>query len=1594
MLPITPDERIQKTVNIWKNKLLDLTKRNRALNFKINRVSTVTIIDKLPAVIFRLLCLQKKSLKFRPQNVGEEIPEAEINDTRSVFDDFETDSELPVQNNLFARLETDALPANNTDDLLQTNATPKNLDKSLRRIDEQARSIIEEQGVNALYLSLGMLHYTESKDSEIVFKAPLILVPVEINRGSANTGYKVSATDEEVIVNPSLAEYLHQNFGISLPELPDSSEIADDYDLQNFFELTNAGIANQRDWSLSNEIYLGLFSFQKLAMYKDLENNVNAIGNNRIFQQIINKEGNTFIGLPDGIREINLDEHFAPENCMQVVDADSSQLRAIATVSQNYDLVLQGPPGTGKSQTITNLIAQALATGKSVLFVAEKMAALDVVHRRLCEVGLGEFCLELHSTKANKRSVMQELRKALDASLNRVPPNEMDTQRLAYVRNRLTLYVNAVHEPYGTLGVSPFQIYGEFNKTLDAREIFLNADIANVSAPDLDEVLRDIDDLAAASDAIGSPQKHPWRETVKTFYSQFLLNEIEQIGTQLLARITTLVDEAEKLESILGLPHIKTLVDIEAASAVSAVVARSPGAPFSVLVNEAWNNPPPESSKLIETGRRAKELRRLVETNFIPQIFDTDPTEEIEYIETKKAGAFGFKAFFARRYRTIKKRWLALRLPLYEASLVEQAQDMRLVSEYLTNRDQLVSTEELGSQLFGSLWQGESSNWDALENYVSWVLEFRQLYIQKGLKEQVIATATQTAPDLTFVQTLRNMVIDIEELLTNFAVAVGWPKDYFSNWELSSISSRISEMIENLNLAPRWASFEIARQKIETGFANEVLDWILGETISFIELPKSFRRAFYQKWLTMVVKERIELREFNSIYHEQRVKEFKELDEQILRQNRSNLVVNMRNALQLGLQDDQIKHQKSVLHRELNKQRKIMPLRVLMKNCLNVIRSIKPCFMMSPQTVAQLLDAQKGQFDLVLFDEASQLPTEDAVGSIVRGRQLVVVGDQKQLPPTNFFAVVGGQVNYEKDEDDQPIFHDSESVLEEVQSSGVPSSRLKWHYRSAHESLITFSNVSFYDADLHTFPSNETEAYDSGLQFEYVAEGIYEGKGLNLVEARCVADAVVEHARVNPDATLGVGTFNLRQQIAIQDELESRRRNDPRLEPFFDRSKREPFFVKNLENIQGDERDVIFLSVTYAKARDGRLRYNFGPLNNDNGWRRMNVLTTRARKQMKVFSSIKSSDIQVNDTTSKGAKLLRDFLRYAELRLLDSPTITGADTESPFEREVLVELTRRGVSLEPQVGVSGYKIDFGVYDDEVRDKFVCGLECDGVAYHSSESARDRDRLRQQVLERRGWEIHRVWSTDWFKDREGQIERLLGLIEQSRETERRKAKDKEAISVLFPDKSGDSNNDQPDLNAFDIEKLDDGSEEENGFYVQPEISPYRIAAPEVPSTYGSFLYALPYEVEKVILEILESESPIHKKDLFTRVASVWGQRAGSQISSRIEQVLRSISQIQMRNDFVYASVQRIIVRRRDGTGIPADRIATEEIREAILLVLRTGHKFEKQELINEVRKLFGFNRTGASLQNVIEPVVDQLIGEGILGQASTGIGLCN
>lgn len=1596
------DTRIAASVSAWQRKLLDLTKRNRAINFRPAKVSTVAIVDEQPAEVFRQLVLRQKAMKFHPapEKNGTEAASqpVSVEAAESSAGDHDLE-EYEGTGNEFAPYDPAELDARHTDDYLQTSSPREGLDRSLRRLDEQARSTVEEQGVNTLFLALGMLHYRQSQDSEETFRAPLVLIPVTLTRSSARSAYTVRAAEDDPVVNPALAEYLRNNFGIELPALPDSAAMSEDYDLQALLQTTKDAIQREPGWSVTTDIYLAPFSFQKFAMYKDLEQNADALVRHGLIRQLITRAGDVrsgaAIGLPDDVRQMELDREFPPEQTAQVVDADSSQLRAIAAVARDHDLVIEGPPGTGKSQTITNLIAQALSVGKSVLFVAEKMAALGVVHDRLVKAGLGEFCLELHSTKANKRDVMRALAAALDASLQTTAGTVSATERLPQVRATLTEYANAVHAPSGTIGISPFRAYGELGRVLAAPRVRYGGPIdGSVERETLEQTVRDLEDLAAAATAVGTPATHPWRDATKTFYSEDDLETVRELAERLEKELAELTARAAAVQEAFSLPPVATFADVETAASIAEVLHRSPGAPLSVLGNDAWNQPPAEATSLVERGRSLERLKGRVAKQFTPEVLEQAHESDIAYVEQKAQGLFSFLAIFDGRWRAIKRRWMQYRLSSYQASLVQQANDMKQVDRLRRARGKLGESEARGQDLFGGLWQGERSNWDVLENYIRWVVEFRGVCVRHGLAGKALEVAAKPAPDTSDIDELRRAAQVASVTLAQLRAVVSWPADYLAQAPLADIALRARALGAGVRLGPQWAAFAAAYRTAADSLAGEVVALAMSGEITFQDLAAAFQRAFYMKWLSAVVQQRPALERFHTMTHEERVAEFRRLDQRVLVENRSRLVGQLRDRAQNMLREPDAAAAMPFLRGQIVRQRGHAPLRQTMRQAGAAVRAIKPCFMMSPLTVAQLLDGAAPSFDLVIFDEASQLPPEDAVGAIIRGKQLVVVGDPKQLPPTNFFAVNAGTVATTLGEDDTPVYDDAESILEQYMGAGVPMSRLKWHYRSAHESLIAFSNVQFYDSDLYTFPSVERGTDRYGLQFEHVPDGVYEGKGLNAAEARRVADEVVRFAkeqlrkqeRGEAPQSLGVGTFNLRQQLAIQDELEQRRRDDPSIEPFFDRGASEPFFVKNLENIQGDERDVIFISVTYARANDGKLRYNFGPLNGENGWRRLNVLATRARQRMRVFSSMRGDEINPASTTSRGAQLLREFLTYAERGRLESLSASlSADTESPFEAEVLRDLVDRGYQVVPQVGTAGYRIDLGVLDDALPGRFLCGIECDGVAYHSSESARDRDRLRQQVLEARGWVIHRIWSTDWFKDRQGQMERIQRLIEETRAAARSAAPGEQ--------KAPES---PPEGNPLD-------AAEERGAAVVPGPAPYQRplatayrVTPGAGRLEGHDLLDAPLStITDEVVRVVEAEAPIHEADLLTRVAGMWGNRAGSRIQERIREAAEMAQRrrkIRQRGPFYWTPNETCVVRNRGGLRIPADRIAPEEYQQAVLMVLADGHAFSRPQLTSEVRSLLGFARTGAALEEAIGGAIDQLLETGALGEGSTGIRL--
>lgn len=1359
-LDLASRSRLAAAFDTWRRRLLDLTKRNRALNYRPQRVATVTIVDERPAEVYRQLVQDEVTFSFTPTLDVEPVstPPEEEGTKREESEP----EEAPGTPQPFSPYERDALLAQHLDTVLQCRATTENLDKSLRRIADIQRSSLDEQGVNTIYLALGFLHYKEPGQQQTALKAPLVLVPVTLQRAGAAKGYTLSLGDDEPVANPTLTEYLRRFFLIHLPPLPEPTETTSSVDLQAYFLEVQRLIAPQPGWKVTEEMALSPFAFSKLVMYKDLENSEEDFANHRMTQRLVlRSDGDVSIGLPADVETMTLDTDYPPERTATVVDADSTQLRAIAAVERKHDLVIHGPPGTGKSQTITNLIAQGLAARKSVLFVAEKTAALDVVARRLRDVGLSEFCLELHATKANKQQVVQSISGALNA-INAVAGSAPCLgDNLRHVRENLNGYVEALHEKRTPLGYSVYQAVGEFAATQSAPRLPFPSDPTALPRDQYTELLLRLKQVDAAGANVGEVATHGWRASRLDQLSEDARDQIVDSAQQLHRLGSEFDTQAATLAHEFGLPVAQYLKEVESLTDDADLLARSPGWPADLLFPSDSAALITGMRELITHGRGISAIGSRMQSRYRVQDWEEIHQDDARYVEEQASGLLGWvRLLLDGRLRSIRRRWLAFRQSAFKGSLLDQAADFKNIPRWLQARRGLAERAD-AAHWFGRAWEGPDSDWRALEGRVSWLMDFFELAGRRQLGPKAYEAAGEGQAMSSTAGNLRKTTQSLESGLPALIALIRWPKGYLLELTIPNLQARLGELLTQADRGPTWAAFVSAVMRLQDTSARPFGEAALSGEIPATQVGHAFRRALFGRWLELVLPREPALASFGTAGQETLRREFQALDEGILKEHQARVAEDLRTHAQSRYASAASSH-RSFLQREMAKQKRYRPLRVTLREAYSAIRAIKPCFMMSPLSVAQFLPST-AQFDLVIFDEASQLPTEDAVGAFCRGQQLVVVGDPKQLPPTNFFTVQTGAVASDKDESGEPIIEETESVLEECIGAGLHQAYLEWHYRSAHEHLIEFSNKMFYQDRLVVFPAAIYDGPEFGVRFEHLPDARYVGAGLNPVEAETVAKAVIKHFQDHPEESLGVGTFNSRQQNAIWDELERIRRTDPSLEQYFAPDAHEPFFVKNLENIQGDERDVIFLSVTYGRRDDGRILYNFGPLNRDNGWRRLNVLVSRARKRMRVFSSLRAADLDPNATSTQGPRLLREFLHFAETGRLQRTQLSVGEAESLFEAEVADLLQQSGYLVDAQVGVGKYRIDLGVRHPDHPGAYIAGIECDGAAYHSAPCARDRDRLRQQVLERRGWTICRVWSTDWFKDRVGTTKRLLSTL---------------------------------------------------------------------------------------------------------------------------------------------------------------------------------------------------------------------------------------
>lgn len=882
---------------------------------------------------------------------------------------------------------------------------------------------------------------------------------------------------------------------------------------------------------------------------------------------------------------------------------------------------------------------------------------------------------------------------------------------------------------------------------------------------------------------------------------------------------------------------------------------------------------------------------------------------------------------------------------------------------------------------FGDKFLGIETDWQKIINGLIWAKEFF------GLTKDVVLPDEFISHICKGVKTTNEEVSDLEQshqevksLVETLSSSFDNTANYFSKINFVSLSTEelekiiieLTSRIDDLQLWFEYANVVLEMKKIGLDI---FVDKIAIDPPSSGMLIDVFHKAFYHSWVEKICAEVNTIGEFRGMNHYSLIQEFKSLDKK-LNLLSSSLIIEKLNELKprlINIQGSEV----AKVRNEAAKKSRHWPLRRLFAEIPNLLPKLKPCLLMSPLSVSHFLEQSKYKFDLVIFDEASQICSEDAVGAIARGKQLVVAGDNRQLPPTKFFQ---GDISDEEEysEETPDSFGIYQSVLDDCERIGLTPQplMLEWHYRSKHESLIAYSNSRFYENRLITFPCAKEKVDELGIKFVYVPDGIFDrgGKRNNLKEAETVVDLVFDHfSKYGNTKTLGVATLNLPQKDLIMDVLEQKRKERPDLAQFFQEDRLSGFFVKNLEAVQGDERDVIILSLGYGKDSQGRFTMNFGPINKDGGERRLNVIVTRAKEKIVLVTSIKAADFNLDGINTEGVRHLYHYLDYAERgkEALSLENIFGGEVESPFEDEVKNEIKVLGYEVVSQVGCSSFRIDLGVIDPANPGCFMLGIECDGRAYHSAFTARERDRIRQDVLQSLGWKIHRIWSPDWFYRKKNEIDRLKVALEEAR---------KSGFCIKNPTES------------LGIEILYEKNKTEDFKATTEGIIEYKyFKCRKMYSSYEFNLGDSAFRRSDVLIEIVKREGPIHIDLAKRRLISAWGiGRIGSVVEETLERTIRNCirgNEIHKKGNFLCErdDFKIICVRipaNNDSESIrDPEYICEEEIQLAITLIIKKAIGIEKEALFTEAARLFGWGRSGEKVENAILKAFKNLIKRG-------------
>ena len=1369
----TPDTRVDS----WLRKLLDLTKRNPLLAFTERRVAISIDCPNISTMEDGLA--SGKLFTF--------LSNEELYNTER--------SEETFRSQTGSNINTEYALEQLKNNVLIAKMPKKKLEQNAITLVRKAKNDLEEGGANTLYLALGMLRWKETPQDTRSYRAPLILIPVQLTRKSAKADVKMEQlADEKPIFNTTLIEFLYRDYSIDLNQFrEDLPEDDSGVDVQGIWNTVREAIAEQTGLEVVEELVLASFSFTKYLMWKDLKDRMSELKENPFVKHLVDHPQNSYVQDENFVPQEEVDKQIDPEKLFAPLNCDSSQLVAIEASGKSQDFILEGPPGTGKSETIANIICHNLALGRKVLFVAEKMAALNVVYDRIKKIRLDHLCLELHSNKVNKKAVIEQLNRAVNNRQEVSDEGWIESVReVKNKRNRLNDFVEILHRK-SIYGISVREAIAQSVYYKNTRKLTLDWPLDFEAAPvqtqsQVKEMCETANMLALAYTDIADLNVAQFRILNARSWSNAWQSQVVDCLRRYKSTLNELNLSAINLSSSFNItPQVDNLANLSRVNSLAELIDSAESNPLSYLLAKGSQELLEDLNNLGETKREFDQHLSTIAHNVSPKILGNTPIAKWKDIYAK-AKHSRLKRFFAKMKVNgeAQKLGYAKFKSLEILSTIEKASDLQKTIITLAP-----SFEE------DKIWKGwettpEDLNKAAVRGRLAHkaLLDIVALYDEPAEVIKIVKSKLVDGRDFLDSSKLMHQKNEFKQLWDAFnTIATDATKlhlNFARDEPLKQTVVAIDMLIENAVKFKSWSEWLEAKEKMDAYRVNALTEALEARSI----LPQDAEAELYIAfccWLApQLIDDCEQLRQFKASTHEQLIENFRKLDADVAKATSNHIAAIAAQIVPDPFAKDSPK-EFGVLAKELSKKTKHKPVRALISEMGMCLLDLCPCMMMSPLSVAQFLPANFNNFDLVVFDEASQMTTWDSVGAIARGKNVIVVGDPKQMPPTNFFNRAE-----EEDSDEE----DLQSILDQALAARLHHLRLKGHYRSRHETLIAFSNSKYYENSLMTYPASNTK--DSAVTLHRVA-GVYtKGKGRNNpIEAKAVVAEVIKRLTDSEQCkkSIGIVTLNSEQQRTIEDLLDDARRQHPDIEHYFHSTDTyDGVFVKNLESVQGDERDIIMLSFAYGptELKGPRMSMNFGPLNKSGGERRLNVAITRATTEVLVFSSFDSSMIDLSRTSAEAVVHLKHYLEFAEkgpsVLARQSKAEHGVDQfDSDFEEAVALALRSKGWNVQTQIGVSKFRIDLGVRHPEFPGEYLAGIECDGATYHRSPSARDRDRIRQGVLENLGWKIIRIWSTDYFQDPDGvlsrTIQKLNDILLERRQKEREADREKQNHDVI-------------------------------------------------------------------------------------------------------------------------------------------------------------------------------------------------------------------